>query len=417
MKMCRKRVPLPEGRWIETIVLAVFELSPVTLEQLRCRLSASGEGPSQSATYRALRLLRETGHVEARPAGESWRGPRPGRRAIAYVLTREGAQAATAIAKVRRRTGTKRDLGRYLLMTRRGKTEHDMVLADFVSALWDALGQARTTPWHLRLEEASGEAGATRRMVYLGQCNLRPDAMLTFDMELAGANPGADAAGDGISKAVRAQVFVEADMGTERPPVVVYKIKRYVNSIFSATSDACTPDPIGGLPVVLFVCGTPRRALAVRRWMREVIARSHADEFRSQMLEYGIRFEDLFVVTCSQWWQARGVLGEAYLTSGSRLRRRDPAGAGEDLSVRGLDGLISLPAMVHRLGVDPKRGFVELELADLRARVETYLLSDKDINPSKLAQDRDGARKLCYRLHVMKQPPVSPDRGRRPRRT
>ncbi len=416
MRMRRKRVALPEGKWIETIVVAVFELSPVTLEQLHRRLSAAPEGPSQSATYRALRLLRETGHVEARPVDQSWRGPRRGRKAIAYVLTREGARAAAAIVESRKRRA-KRDLGRYLRMIRRGKTGHDMLLADFVSALWEALGQARTTPWHLRLEEVYGEAGATRRMVYLGQSSVRPDALLTFHMELAGANTQTEAVRAGASKVVRAQVFVEADTGTERPPVVLYKIKRYVNLIYRATSDGSTPNPIRGLPVVLFVCRTPRRALAVRRWMRHVIARSHAEDFRSTMLEYGIRFEDLFAVTCPEWWEARGAMGEAYLTPGSRLRRRDLGGTGEGLSVRGLDGFASLPAMVHRLGVDRKRGFVELELADLRTRVETYLLTDKDINPSKLAQARGGARKLCHRLRAMRDPRPSPHRVRRPRST
>ncbi len=135
------------------------------------------------------------------------------------------------------------------------------------------------------------------------------------------------------------------------------------------------------------------------------------------MIECGIRLEDLFVVTCPEWWGARGVMGEAYLTPGSRLRQRDPAAVGEKWPVRGLDGFVSLPATVHRLGVDRKRGFVELELADLRARVKTYLLSGKDINPSKLAEARGNARRLCDRLRTMRDPRHSPHRARRPRGT
>lgn len=415
--MRRKRVPLPEGRWIETIVLAVFELSPVSLEQLRRRSSASPYGPSPWATYRALRRLQETGHVEARPVDESWRGPRPGRKAIAYVLTSEGARAAAAIVEPRRRRLAKRDLGRYLLMIRRGKAGHDMLLADFVSALWEALVQARTIPWRLRLEECYGEAGATRRLVYLRTHDIRPDALLTFGMEIAGANAETEAMGLEISKAVRAQVFVEADMGTERRPIVLDKLRRYVSLITRTTSGGQTPEPVGGLPMVLFVCKTPRRALAVRRWMREAVSGSNTEGYRSNMIECGIRFEDLFVVTCPEWWEARGVMGEAYLTPGSRLRRRDPAAVGEKWWVRGLDGFVSLPATVHRLRVDRKRGFVEFELADLRARVKTYLLSGKDINPSKLAQARGNARKLCDRLRTMRDPRHSPHRARRPRWT
>lgn len=417
MRVRGKRVSLPEGRWIETIVVAVYELSPVTLEQLRRKLSASPGGPSQSATYRALRLLQKTGHVEARPAGESRQVPRRGRKAIAYVLTGEGTRAAAAKVEPKRKRLAKRDVGRYLLMIRRGKTGHDMLLADFVSALWEAAGQARTkartTSWHPRLEESYGEAGATRRVVYFGMRDLRPDALLALDMELAEA----DAGGPELSKVVRAQVFVEADMGTERPPVVLGKLRRYLRLIFRATSGGLTPDPVGGLPVVLFMCRTPRRALAVRRWMREAIAGSNAGEFRSNMLEYGIRFEDLFAVTCPEWWEARGVMGEAYLTPGSRLRRRDLAGVGEGLSVRALGGFASLPAMVHRLVADRKRGFVELELADLRSRVGAHLRSDRDINPFGLAQARGGAQKLCDTLRVMREPQVSPDRVRRPLRT
>jgi len=405
MRVRGKRVVLLEGRWIETIVVAVFEWSPVTLEQLCRKMSASPEGPSPSATYRALRRLQESGLVEARLAGESWRGPRLGRKAIAYVLTREGGKAAAALLEPKRKRLAKRELGRYLLMTRRGKTGHDMLLADFMAALWAALGQARATPWQLRLEECYGEAGATRRLVHLDTPGMRPDALLTFGMEIAGANAEPEAVDPEHSKAVRAQVFVEADMGTERPPVVLDKLRRYVSLIFRATSGGLTPSPDahGGLPVVLFVCRTPRRALAVRRWMREAIAGRHA-EFRSNMLGYGIRFEDLFVVTCPEWWETRGTMGEAYLTPGSRLRRRDLVGVGEGLSVRGLCGFVSLSATVHRLGADRTRGSAELELADLRTRVIPHLLSGKDINPSSLDQARGGARNLCDRLRSMRNP-------------
>lgn len=421
MRARRKNVPLPEGRWIETIILAVFEFSPVTLEQLCRKMSAVPDGPPQSATYRALRRLQESGHVEARPADESWRGPRRGRKAIAYVLTKEGARAAAALAEPRRKRLAKRDLGRYHHMIRRGKTGHDMLLADSLSALSEALGQAQTTPWHPSLEEFYGEGGATRRLVHLGTQDMRPDALLTFGIGLveahAGSNAETEAVGLESSKVVRAQVFVEADMGTERQPIILHKLRRYVNVIFRTTSEGRTPDPNLGLPVVLFHCKTPRRALAVRSWMREVVASSHADEFRSNMLEYGIRLEDLFVVTCPEWWEARGVLGEAYLTPGSRLRRRDSGGGGEGLSVRGLGGFVSLRAMLFRLRADRKRGFVELELADLRRRVGAYLLSDKDINPFKLTQARRGARRLCHRLRTMRDPRPSPRQARRPRRT
>ncbi len=88
------------------------------------------------------------------------------------------------------------------------------------------------------------------------------------------------------------------------------------------------------------------------------------------MLEYEIRFEDLFVVTYPEWWETRGAMGEAYLIPVSRLRRRDLGVPGKGLSIRGLDGFASLPAMVHRLGMDKKKGLAELELADLPSRVE-----------------------------------------------
>lgn len=243
MRVRGKHIVLPDGRWIETIVVAVFEWSPVTLEQLCRKMSASPEGPSPSATYRALRRLQESGLVEARPVGESWRGPRPGRKAMVYVLTREGGRAAAALVEPKRRRLAKRYLGRYFLMTRHGKTGHDMLLADFASALWEALGQARTTPWQLRLEECYGEAGATRRLVHFGTPDTRPDALLTFGMEIAGANAEPEGVGPELSKAVRAQVFVEADMGTERPPVVLDKLRRYVSLISRATSGGLTPAP------------------------------------------------------------------------------------------------------------------------------------------------------------------------------
>lgn len=97
-------------------------------------------------------------------------------------------------------------------------------------------------------------------------------------------------------------------------------------------------------------------------------------------------------------------MGEAYLTPGSRLRRRDLVGVGEGLSVRGLCGFVSLPVTVHRLGADRTRGSAELELADLRTRVIPHLLSGKDINPSRLDQARGGARNLCDRLRSMRNP-------------
>lgn len=407
----RQRVPLPKAKWVKEVVAALYELAPVSRGQLSDRMLAR-HGCSSSSTYRALRLLLDAGHVSIRETDTSWKASRRGRRPNMYVLTQDGARAAAKLFESTKPL-VKRGPGRYGLMARPGKEKHDLLVGEYVSCVERAIYDASYSPAcgvRLAVEKAWGEAGAALRTRYLNKETMRPDALLDVCAVVLSAEA------DDVPSPWRAQVFVEVDMDTERKDYVLRRIRRYANLIRGTTMDGRNPDPnVGRLPVLLYVAETPKRALSIRRWMLQVIDASGA-EYRTTMLAHGIRIEDLFGVTCPQWWEARGVLGEAYLTAGSRLRLRDSGTGPQDLSVRGLGGFVSLPSVFYCLMVDKKRGFVETELSMVRSRVGARLRSHRYVNLSRLERVRSGAQGLSETLRRMRQP-AARTRTRRPRRS
>ncbi len=353
-------------------------------------IMAALHGCPPSSTERALRKLRAAGLVEVRTQlAEPGKASPRGRKTDVLVLTEGGLKAAAKAAETMPISKLKGP-GKYRRTVARRKEGHDLLLARYLAALCGSLRPSRDERFGWTPGRVGGEAGAVRLIGGFTQGGLRPDGFVTLR------------ATDHETHHPRRHILLEADTGTQRKGVVVGKLKRYLDLIYSVTWSGRAPDPSWGLPLVVFASFEQERSLAVVRWMREVLSASHATGADNELLRHGIRLEDFFAATNVRWWSRYGVLGAAYACPASRLVRRDPESVARRTGLRPIGGLTSMPAIMHRLERDRIRGEAEVKALHHR-RLLADVLEDDAIDPSELAARRAEVLRLNAIVHDLRR--------------
>lgn len=376
----RKRIPLLKGKWTKQVLVEHYRVGLVTTRTL-CDVMAAVHGCPPSSTERALRKLRAVGLVEVRTQlMEPGRASPRGRKADVLVLTEGGIKAAVKVAEkmpISKRKGP----GRYWRTVATNKEEHDLLLAGYLAALCGSLRPSRDERFGWAPERVGGEAGAARLIRSFTQAELRPDGFITLR-----------ATDRGTHHALRRHILLEADAGSQHRGVVIGKLKRYLNLIYSMTWSTRDPDPSWGLPLVVFASFDPERSFAVLRWMREALSASHAVGMDNELLRHGIRLEDFFAATNVRWWSGYGAMGAAYACPAVRLVRRDPESVALRTGLRPIWGLTSMPAIMHRLDRDRIRGEAEVEALHHRRLLEGALYDDAVDLPELAARRAEAVR-------------------------
>lgn len=386
----RKRIPLPKGRWVEQVLVEHYRVGLATTRTLG-DIMAALHGCPPSSTERVLRKLKAVGLVEVRThLTEPGRSSPRGRKTDVLVLTEEGLKAAVKVAEtmpISKRKGP----GRYRRTVATNKEEHDLLLAGYLATLCGSLRLSRDERFGWTPGRVGGEAGAARFISGFTQAGLLPDGFVTLR-----------ATDHETHHPRRRHVFLEADTGTQHRGVVVGKLKRYLNLIYSMTRSMQDPDPSWGLPLVVFASFDPERSFAVVRWMREALSASHATGADNELLGHGIRLEDFFAATNVRWWSAYGALGAAYASPASRLVRRDPESVARRTGLRPTGGLTSMPAIMHRLDHDHIRGEAEVKAMHHR-RLLAEALEDDAVGLPELAVRRAEVLRLNAIMHDLRR--------------
>ncbi len=388
----RKRIPLPKGKWAEQVLVEHYRVGLATTRILG-NIMAALHGCPPSSTERVLRKLKAVGLVEVRTQlAEPGRSSPRGRMTDVLVLTEEGLKAAAKAAEtgpISKRKGP----GRYRRTVARRKEEHDLLLAEYLATLCGSLRPSREERFGWTPERVGGEADAARFISgFTQQADLRPDGFVTLR------------ATDRKTRYARYRhILLEADTGTQRKGVVIAKLKRYLNLIYSMTRSTQDPDLSWGLPLVVFASFDPERSFAVVRWMREALSSVSTTGIEGELLRHGIRLEDFFAATNVRWWSRYGALGAAYTCPAFRLVWRDPESVACRTGLRPIGGLTSMPAIMHRLERDRIRGEAEVEALRHRRLLEVAL-HDDTVDPSELVVRRAEALRLNAIVHDLRRP-------------